>query len=344
MSETFTVYSEDGSKEDRIAFLRKKNEARKKSMLLDWSKDKALSYNGKLGYRYLSIEKMKRNLLPVFTDCGLDFRFEYSNLIKQESASAAMSEHWILECTAILTDIDTGYSERTIVYGESADSLDKGVAKASTYALKTWLADTFMLIDGVDPDQGADNSTTRVFVPKSDKEQEEVKSKVFENAVPVPKPAAPVVTPAVPKQPEQPKAAVEPAAPKNNVPVIPGTLKDAGDPTVKKVEKPVTPKTKGGKVTIPPVPEPKMPDRPLNAAEEQIEKLKLDKLKSYKPSQPKQKAFDRAFRYYGMLGQKGEITTEFAEQMAKDRSEIGNDSEALAFIRKYEVPDDFEAE
>lgn len=326
--------SEDEWSEARTAFLRKKNEARKKSMILDWTKDKALSYNGKIGYKYLSVEKMKRNLLPIFTECGLDFKFDYGNLTKQESPSAAMSEHWTLECIATLTDIDTGYYETTVVYGESSDSLDKGVSKASTYALKTWLSDTFMLIDGIDPDEAPDATSSRTFVPKTEKEQEEVKSKVFAQAIP-PTPA-----------PEKTAEVKPTATPRVNN--VPGTLKDSGDPTAAapKAAPAVTVKapTPKAKVAIPPVPKPAMPNKPLTEGEKKLEELKVEKIKNFVPSMAQNNMFNRIFAYYGALGKKGGITQEFAEQLAKDRSEVGNPSEAVAFIKKYPVPDDFEQE
>lgn len=344
MTETYVLAESAGSKEDRAAFLRKKNEARKKSMVLDWTKDKALSYNGKLGYKYLSVEKMKRNLLPIFTECGLDFKFDYRNLTKQESPSVAMSEHWILECTATLTDIDTGYSEKTVVYGESADSLDKGVAKASTYALKTWLADTFMLIDGVDPDQIAE-TPIKVFVPKSEREQEEVKSKVFEKAIPPTPVKEPEVKEEQAEEPKEPEKAPAPAPRVNNVP---GTIKDSGDPTVaEKPKAPAPPKPKAKsakKVEIPPVPTPELPKRELSEGEKKVEELKLQAIASFEPSTAQKNMFNRIFAYYGQLGQKGEITTDFAEELAKDRSEIKNNTEAIAFIKKYPVPDEFQQE
>lgn len=304
--------AESKENKDRIAFLKKKAEARKAASQLDWTKDRNFSYGTKPGFKYLSVEKMKRNLLPVFLDAGLDFKFDYQNLQKSE-AIGSMSQHWTLECVATLTDIDTGYFETTTVFGEAGDSGDKAIGKASTYALKTWLSDTFMLIDGIDPDAEPEMVSSRSFVPKSDKEQEEVKSKVFANAIP--------------------------PTPKN----VPGTMKDSGDPT--KVPEPpepqVKPKASGKKVAIPPVPEPKLPDRPMSPAEQALETLRIEAIKSYTPTAPQQKVFDRIFAYYGSLGKKGEITPEFAAQLSKDRSEIKNATEAVAFIRKYEVPDDF---
>ena len=329
---------------ERVAFLKKKSMARKKAMELDWSKDKMFSYGNKPGFWYLSIDKMKRNLLPVLVECGLDFKFDYGNLVKQEPIGS-MSQHWVLECTATLTDIDTGYSESTVVLGEAGDSGDKALGKASTYALKTFLADTFMLIDGIDPDQGTEQSAgNRNFVPKTDKEQEDVKSKVFANGI---APATPVETPQ--KAPEQPVQAT-----KKPVPPVPGLMKDSGDPTAK-AEAPKT-VVQAPKKPVPPVPSaPKapvtveqkpyqMPDRPLTPGELSAERLKAEKIADFTPSVPQQNMFDRIFAYYGSLGKKGEITPEFAEQLGKDRAEVGSNSEAIAFIRKYPVPDDFTME
>ena len=320
--------TEEFSKEDRIAFLRKKNEARKKSMVLDWTKDKMLTLKGSGGYKYLSVEKMKRNLLPIFIGAGLDFKVDYQT-IEQRGEAGYMSQHWTVECNITLTDVDTGYSETTKVFGESGDSGDKAVAKAGTYALKTWLADTFMLIDGVDPDEAVNDGGNRVFIPKSEKEQEEVKSKVFAQAIP-PAPSAEQTA-------EKPKP--------NNVP---GTLKDSGDPTVPVPPAPKTvppvPSAPKVKVAIPPVPKPALPKKEMSEAERKVEQLKVEKLESFVPSVAQNNMFNRIFAYYGQLGKQGQITAEFAEQLAKDRSEVGNNSEAVSFIKKYPVPDDFTQE
>ena len=214
--------TDEFSKEDRIAFLRKKNEARKIASGLDWEKDKAMSYGSKPGYRYLSVEKMKRNLLPVFMNVGLDFKLDYES-IEDRGELGSMPVHWTIACKATLTDIDTGYSETTTVFGESGDVLDKGLSKASTYALKTWLADTFMLIDGVDPDMAPESVPVK-FIPRTDKEQDEIRSKAFANGV---KPEEPA---------EEPKEEPKPKK----------MMKDSGDPLAKPKEE----EKKPGEVAI----------------------------------------------------------------------------------------------
>lgn len=305
--------------QERLAFLRKKNEARRKSAALDWEKDKAVSYGNKPGYRYLSIDKMKRNLLPVFMESGLDFKFDYGNIQKSDPIGS-MSQHWVLECTATLTDIDTGYSETTVVYGESGDSGDKAIAKASTYALKTWLADTFMLIDGVDPDQGSEASSGKVFIPKTDKEQEEVKSKVFANAVPTPE------TQAVPATPVTPTAPVTPAVPKPPVPNA-----------VPKPPTPAAPKPIPPQPPTPPVPAPSAPKAEEKPGEAAIRKLKQEKIDSFVPSVPQQNAINNIVARWSEKAQTGEMSNEQYEEFCKDRSEIGNNQEAIAFIKKWKV-------
>ena len=311
MSETYTVFKDEpASKEDRVAFLQKKNEARKRAAVLDWEKDKAMSFGGKPGYRYLSIDKMKRNLLPVFMSVGLDFKLDYKS-IEQHNEIGAMSQHWTIVCEVTLTDVDTGYSETTTVFGESGDSGDKAIGKASTYALKTWLADTFMLIDGIDPD--ADSSEAfapKVFTPKTDKEQDEIKSKAFSNGIKPNEPAKPAEPESEPApQPSEPKpAAPKPAAPK--APAKP-TLKDSGDPTEKK---PATEKKPG---------------------EVAIEKLKEEAAASFKPTVPQQNMINNILARMSEKAKAGKMSNEEYETFTKELSELRNNSMAVAFIKKY---------
>lgn len=285
---------------ERVAFLKKKNEARKRASALDWEKDGIFSMGGRVGYRYLTIAKMKRNLLPVFTDVGLDFKFDY-NCAEQHEAIGNMSQHWVLQCTATLTDVDTGYSEVTTVYGQSGDSGDKAIAKASTYALKTWLSDTFMLIDGIDPDQGVE--APKAFTPRSDREQEEVKSKVFENAV---------------KPPEAEEKKLRPVTPKTAKGVVP---KKADDKPKEEAEDA-------------PASEPEQTEEKSDG-EKALENLKKQAKAEFKMSTPQQKIVDNIVAKWSEKAKNGELSTEEYEQFSKDRSEIYNNTTAIAFIKKY---------
>jgi len=301
---------------ERVAFLKKKNEARKKASMLDWEKDGVYSAGGRIGYRYLTVAKMKRNLLPIFMECGLDFKFDYQNLQKFE-AIGNMSQHWVLECTATLTDVDTGYSETSVVYGEAGDSGDKALGKASTYALKLWLSNTFMLIDGIDSEGSDGEGMSRTFIPKSDREQEEVRSKVFANGI-KPDDAKPekVLTPVTPK-----------ATTKGVTPKKKEVKPPSEDEVPKTEEKPAEP------VKEEPVKE--EPAKEMTEAEKALDKLKEQAKAEFKLSVPQQKIIDRIVAQWSEKGKNGEITNEQAAEFAKERSEIFDNKSAIAFIKKY---------
>jgi len=298
------------TKEDRIAFLKKKNEARKAASKLDWEKDKAMSYGNKPGYRYLSIDKMKRNLLPVFMGLGLDFNLSYRS-VEDKGAIGTLPAHWIIECEVTLTDMDTGYSERTTVFGESGDVLDKGLSKASTYALKTWLSDTFMLIDGIDPDMDpTEMVVSKTFTPKTDKEKDEIKSKVLSNGVKPEETVQPTAEPSKPAKPAKPKAA-KPAKPEE---------------PEKTEEAPAEPEKKE---------EPAKEEHVKTPAEEAIDKLKAEAVAAFKPSIPQQNMINRIMAKWSEQLENGEVTQEQYDAMMKDKGDITNSTSAVAFIKKY---------
>ena len=51
-----------------------------------------------------------------------------------------------------LYDVETGYCEQTVVYGEGIDKGDKALYKAFTGALKSYLANTFLIATGNEPE------------------------------------------------------------------------------------------------------------------------------------------------------------------------------------------------
>ena len=59
----------------------------------------------------------------------------------------------------ILTDIETGFYEVTTITGEGIDKGDKAGYKAYTGALKYYLANTFMVATGDDPEKESPSHT-----------------------------------------------------------------------------------------------------------------------------------------------------------------------------------------
>ena len=58
-----------------------------------------------------------------------------------------------------LMDIDTGFGETTVITGEGIDKGDKAGYKAYTGALKYFLANTFMVATGDDPEKDSPSET-----------------------------------------------------------------------------------------------------------------------------------------------------------------------------------------
>ena len=72
----------------------------------------------------------------------------------------------------ILTDIDTGYFEATVITGEALDKGDKAGYKAYTGALKYYLANTFLVATGDDPekDSPSEKANKKVDKPATEKQ------------------------------------------------------------------------------------------------------------------------------------------------------------------------------
>ena len=151
---------------------------KKKNALRKMLKDKGILKKGGTNefdkYNYFSEAQYKELFTELFADCGLELKFnelEYETFEGSEKqANGRMPK---LEFR--LFDIDTGFYEETTITGEGIDKGDKAGYKAYTGALKYYLADTFMVATGDDPEkESPDNKmnnksnriTTRNASPK----------------------------------------------------------------------------------------------------------------------------------------------------------------------------------
>ena len=103
-------------------------------------------------YSYFSEAQYKDLFTELFSDCNLELKFtelEYETFEGSEKqANGRMPK---LEFR--LFDVETGFYEETVITGEGIDKGDKAGYKAYTGALKYYLADTFMVATGDDPDK-----------------------------------------------------------------------------------------------------------------------------------------------------------------------------------------------
>lgn len=188
--------------------LRKLNTIRGMVLTMDWVPDKVMKIGQDRSkwYNYLSIDKIKANLGPIFAKAGVEIIPRYED-IQFRGAIGNMSQHITLTMVVDAVDIETGAYVTYRTPGEAADSGDKALSKAQTYALKSWLSTIFLLAEGFDPDMtdGEAADGLKAFTRPSATEAVEMKSKVLDAGV---KPAKPAVKPAEPAKP-----AVKPAEP-----------------------------------------------------------------------------------------------------------------------------------
>lgn len=109
-------------------------------------------------YSYFSEAQYKELFTELFSDAGLELSFnevEYNTFTGSEKqANGRMPK-----LNFILTDIETGFYEETTITGEGIDKGDKAGYKAYTGALKYYLANTFMVATGDDPEKESPNHT-----------------------------------------------------------------------------------------------------------------------------------------------------------------------------------------
>ena len=109
-------------------------------------------------YSYFSEAQYKELFTELFSDTGLELSFnevEYNTFTGSEKQANGRMPR----LTFILTDIDTGFYEETTITGEGIDKGDKAGYKAYTGALKYYLANTFMVATGDDPEKESPSHT-----------------------------------------------------------------------------------------------------------------------------------------------------------------------------------------
>lgn len=102
-------------------------------------------------YSYFTEAQYKELFTELFSDAGLELKFTelaydtFEGSEKQANGRMPKIEFQLMDC-------DTGFYESTIITGEGIDKGDKAGYKAYTGALKYYLADTFMVATGDDPE------------------------------------------------------------------------------------------------------------------------------------------------------------------------------------------------
>lgn len=102
-------------------------------------------------YKYFSEAQYKELFTELFSTCKLELSFNelsydtFEGTQKQANGRMPRLEFKLLDC-------ETGFYETTVITGEGIDKGDKAGYKAYTGALKYYLANTFMVATGDDPE------------------------------------------------------------------------------------------------------------------------------------------------------------------------------------------------
>lgn len=102
-------------------------------------------------YKYFSEAQYKDLFTELFSECGLELtssEVSYEMFEGSEKQNNGRNTKWEWK----LSDIETGFYETSYTTGEGIDKGDKAGYKSDTGALKYYLANTFMVATGDDPE------------------------------------------------------------------------------------------------------------------------------------------------------------------------------------------------
>lgn len=102
-------------------------------------------------YSYYSEAQYKKLFTELFSASGLELKFNEVSYDTFEGTEKAQNGR-LPKIEFTLFDTDTGFFEVTTITGEGMDRGDKAGYKAYTGALKYFLADTFLVATGDDPE------------------------------------------------------------------------------------------------------------------------------------------------------------------------------------------------
>lgn len=109
-------------------------------------------------YKYFSEAQYKLLFTELFAKHKLELHFDEMEYTAFEGPEKQANGRMV-RVRFTLTDVETGFSEDATITGEGIDKGDKAGYKAYTGALKYYLADTFMVATGDDPEQDSPENT-----------------------------------------------------------------------------------------------------------------------------------------------------------------------------------------
>lgn len=107
-------------------------------------------------YKYFSEAGYKKLFTELFSNAGLELTTTIDEVerftVERFTVEGKQNNGRQVKVLFTLSDVETGFAETSTFYGEGFDKGDKGLYKAYTGALKYYLANTFMVATGDDPE------------------------------------------------------------------------------------------------------------------------------------------------------------------------------------------------
>lgn len=129
----------------------KKNKARKELVKMGTLEKKG--ENKYDNYKYFTEAQYKDVANKILTEAGLEFKSKEEDYYTYTLQNSKTPVGRIVTMKFTLTDMETGFYEESIIRGEGLDRGDKAGYKAYTGAIKYYLANTFMVPTGDDPEK-----------------------------------------------------------------------------------------------------------------------------------------------------------------------------------------------
>lgn len=102
-------------------------------------------------YKYFSEAGYKKLFTELFSNANLELTTTIDE-VERFTVDGKQNNGRQVKVLFTLSDVETGFAETSTFYGEGFDKGDKGLYKAYTGALKYYLANTFMVATGDDPE------------------------------------------------------------------------------------------------------------------------------------------------------------------------------------------------
>lgn len=136
--------------ENRAKLQKKKNAVRKE--LAEKGILKREGENTFDRYKYFSEAQYKKLFTELLAKHGIELAFTELDYTMFDGSDKQRNGR-LVKVEYSLIDVDTGYSESTVITGEALDKGDKAGYKAYTGSLKYFLANTFLVATGDDPEK-----------------------------------------------------------------------------------------------------------------------------------------------------------------------------------------------